>query len=347
MFFRARKSAPPPMTLEGALGPNDRLDAASAMPAPNPDALAICADGALLFSSGASVLRLRAWGQAPEPFAEFEAPVTALASSPGGRVAAGLSGGALRVLDAAGHPLSGWNPPAGLKSIVDAMFLSDDDLVLVDHGYAEGEPMLPLATWDQEARGRIAQANREQAPRFIAERLWCPMSVARDAGGELLFTEFERARIVDIGGHIRQSGYPGYLGRLRKSGSGFLLACLSRRDALIEFLKTERAFVEDMKARVAPSQWIAPRLDPGFRHDFPIELGATRLFGEVKPWAPSFSYGLLIELDASLAPLGSAQSRAHGRRHGVSDALDWNGEVIAVSKASEELLKFGRSEYES
>ena len=347
MFFRARNSAPPPMTLEGALGPNDRLEAASAMRAPAPDALSVAADGSLLFSSGASVLKLRAWGQPPEPFAQFPAPVTALAGSPGGRVAVGLSGGALSVLDPAGRPLSGWRPPAGLKSIVDAMFLSEDELVIVDHGYAAGEPMLALAAWDEEGRGRIAKVSREEAPRLIAEGLWCPMGVARDAGGELLFTEFERARIVEIGGRARRSGYPGYLGRLRRTGSGYLLTCLSRRDSLIEFLKTERAFVADMKARVAPSHWIAPRLDPAFRHDVPIEAGATRLFGEIKPWAPSFSYGLIIELDHNLAPIGSAQSRAHGRRHGVSDATIWNEDMVAVSKASEELLRLGRGEGET
>ena len=327
------------MTLEGALGPNDRLDAASAMPAPAPDALALASDGGLLFSSGASVLKLRAWGEAPEPFAAFEAPVTALASSPGGRVAVGLSGGALAVLDAAGRRLSGFRPPEGLKSVVDAMFLSEDQLVVVDHGYGESESMLSLATWDEAGRGRIAEINREAAPRLIADKLCCPMGIARDGGGKLIFTEFERARIVEVGGRVRQSGYPGYLGRLRRRASGYLLTCLSRRDSLIEFLKTERAFVADMKARVAPSHWIAPRLDPGFRHDFPIELGATRLFGEVKPWAPSFSYGLIIALDDKLAPVGSVQSRAHGRRHGISDAMIWNEEMIALSKASEELLK--------
>lgn len=347
MFSWRRKSAPPSMTLEGALGPNDRLDTASAMRAPAPDALSVAADGSLLLSSGASVLKLTAWGEAPAPFAQFESPVTALAASPGGRVAVGLSGGALSVLDPAGRRLTGWTPPAGLKSIVDAMFLSEDELIVVDHGYAETEPMLSVAAWDQEGRGRIAQVNCQQAPRLIADGLWCPMGVARDASGELIFTEFERARIVEIGGRVRQSGYPGYLGRLRRTGNGYLLTCLSRRDALIEFLKTERAFVADMKAHVAPSHWIAPRLDPRFRHDFPIELGATRLFGEIKPWAPSFSYGLLIQLNDKLAPFGSAQSRAHGRRHGLSDAAIWNGDMIAVSKASGELLNLGRSEGEA
>ncbi|HLH49790.1 MAG TPA: strictosidine synthase, partial [Roseiarcus sp.] len=178
-------------------------------------------------------------------------------------------------------------------------------------------------------------------PRVLAAGLRCPMGVARDARGELIVTEFESARIVDLSGAVRQAGYPGYLGRLRQTATGYVMTCLSRRDPLIEFLKSERKFVEAMKATIPPRHWIAPRVNPEFSHDFPIELGATRLFGEIKPWAPSFSYGLVIELDDALMPIGAAHSRADGRRHGISDALVWNGDLIAVSKASGELLNLG------
>ena len=69
------------------------------------------------------------------------------------------------------------------------------------------------------------------------------------------------------------------------------------------------------------------------------EAGATRLFGEIKPWAPSFSYGLVIETDERLVPTASAHSRANGRRHAISDAVGWNEDIIAVSRASGELLR--------
>ena len=341
MFLWRGKSAPPAMTLEGALGPNDRLESAVATPIEAPDALAVAADGRLLVSSGPRVLTLAAWGEAPALWAEFAAPVTALAVSPGGQVAVGLSGGALELRERDGRP-PGWAAPAGVKSVVDAMFLSEDELVIVDHGYGPEEPVMSTAPWDDAGRGRLVAVRRQEAPRVLAEGLWCPMGVGRDAEGGIVVSEFERARIVGADGRVRQAGFPGYLGRFAKTETGYLLTCLSRRDPLIEFLKTEREFVKDMKARVPPSHWIAPRLDPQFRHDFPIELGATRLFGEVKPWAPSFSYGLLIELDARFAPVGSAQSRAHGRRHAISAALLWNGDIVAVSKASGELLNLSR-----
>ncbi len=154
-------------------------------------------------------------------------------------------------------------------------------------------------------------------------------------------TELERARVVEASGKVLQAGYPAYLGRIRKIDNGYAIACLSRRDPLIEFLKTEREFVARMKAEIDPRHWISPRATPEFSHDFPIELGATRLFGEIKPWAPSFSYGLVIETDRAMTPVGSAHSRANGIRHAISDVVAWNESLIAVSRASEEILKFG------
>ena len=61
------------------------------------------------------------------------------------------------------------------------------------------------------------------------------------------------------------------------------------------------------------------------------------------PGRPPYSYGLVIELSSALMPVGSAHSRADGRRHAISDALVWNGDLVAVSKASGELLNLGCS----
>jgi len=329
------------MTLEGVLGPNNRLEEARAIRVASPDALSVGADGRLFLSSGRSVLSLRKWGEAPQAFTEFERPVTALASSKGGALAVGLLGGGLTVCDGSGRALPGWKQPPGLKSAADAAFLSEDELAIADHGYGPAEPLLSVAPWDDAGRGQLVVARRDADARVLAGGLNCPMGVSLDERGAPIVTEFERARIVDMSGRVRQAGYPGYLGRLRKTAEGYLLVCLSRRDPLIEFLKTEPGFVDAMKATIAPELWIGPRVNPEFAHDFPIELGATRLFGEIKPWAPSFSYGLMIELSDALTPVASAHSRADGRRHAISDALVWNGDLVAVSRASGELLNMG------
>ena len=347
MFFKSRKEEPPAMTLEGVLGPNGRLDEAPGMRVAAPDAMCIAHDGQLLFSDGNAVRRLGTWGGEPQLWRRFDLSVTALFSSPGGLVAVGLASGQIVVCDAAGQAVSGWTLQTGFSSVVDGLFLSEDELVLVDCGYAAGETVLSIAPWDNTPRGNVVALKRSGETRTLASGLHCPMGICRDADGGLIVTELERAHIADTTGKVRQSGYPAYLGRIRQTSRGFALACLSRRDPLIEFLKTEVAFVAEMKAGIDPRHWISPRISPEFSHDFPIELGATRLFGEVKAWAPSFSYGLMIELDNSLMPTRSAHSRANGIRHAISDVVEWYGAMLVVSKASGEILNLGAREDQS
>lgn len=341
-FLRPRRQQMPTMTLEGVLGPNGQLDEAKGLHVNAPDALAIAADGSLLFSSGSDVLALRDWHGEPEIRTKFDASVTALGCSPGGLVAVALEGGRIVVLDAGGKPVEGWELPAGrIAGLVDCAFLDDDELLLIDCGYEDGAELLARASWDDVGRGQLISLRRSGKMRIILSDLHAPMGVCFDNGGNALVSLLERASIVDMTGKIVQSGYPGYLGRIRRTQNGYALACLSRRDPLIEFLKTEDAFVAEMKAKIAPHHWIAPRINPGFSHDLPIELGATRLFGEIKPWAPSFSYGLLIETDGKLMPVTTSQSRANGQRHAICDVILWNGDLIAVSKASGEILNLG------
>jgi len=328
------------MTLEGVLGPNSWVDDATGMPVETPQALCAAGDERLLFSSGNAVLTIGKWGRKPELWCEFDQPVTALCVSPGGMIGVGMADGTLAVRDTVGQTVDGWAAPEGLASVADCIFLSEDEIAIVDSGYRAGEDMLAIAPWDDIPRGQVVAIDRNGASRRLADNLHCPTGVARDAAGGLILTLLERASVVEMSGKVRQSGYPAYLGRIRSTDTGYLISCLSRRDPLIEFLKTETEFVAEMKAKIEPRHWISPRANPEFSHDFPIELGATRLFGDIKPWAPSFSYGLVIETDKNFIPTGSAHSRANGSRHAISDAVSWNGDVIAVSKASGELLRF-------
>lgn len=341
MLLSRKRREPPAMTLEGVLGPNSLLDDAAGMRVQGPGALCVSSKGNLLFSSGKGICSLSKWGDEPEVWAEFDAPVSALCMSPGGLVAVGLEGGRLSVRDGAGQPSEGWTHLADLVSVTDCAFLSEDEIVVVDNGYRADEIVLAVAPWDGVARGKVVTVNRNRGAHVLASNLHCPMGISLDRAGRPIVSQLERASIVDMAGTVRQSGYPAYLGRIRKTDTGYLMACLSRRDPLIEFLKTEKEFVAEMKARIEPRHWISPRSNPEFNHDFPIELGATRLFGEVKPWAPSFSYGLVIEMDEHLMPIGSAHSRANGTRHAISDVCLWNGDLIAASRASGEILNLG------
>lgn len=342
IFFKSRNSKPPAMPLEGVLGPNSLLDEASSLSVKQPDALALASDGRLLISTGSSVSSIDKWGQDPQRLFSVSHRVTALDVSPGGQIAIGVETGEVHVY-LPGQDQPAWTIPAssGNSPAVDCLFMDEDDLAVVTNGYTSAQEALARSPWETARTGTVTVHSRSAATRVIAGGLSCPMGICSDERGDMIITEMEASRVVDPSGRVRGTGFPAYLGRIRKTQQGFLLSCLSRRDPLIEFLRTEQDFVEEMKKTVDARHWISPRTTPEFSHDFPIELGATRLFGEIKPWAPSFSYGLLIMLDNDLNPGSSAQSRANGRRHAISDAVVWNGDVIAVSQASGEILNLG------
>jgi len=341
MFFKSKTPQPPAMTLEGVLGPNGRLDEAKSMPVDQPRNLCVTADGNLVFSAGKDICVLKKWAGKPVVLGSFAHPVSALCTSPGGLIAVGMAGGAIAVCDADGRPLDDWAVSVPLQSVNDCAFLSEDEIAVADCGYANEDDVLSIAPWDEVARGRVVAIARSGKVHNLGPDLHAPMGLCRDAGGKMLVTLMERAAITDVTGQVQQGGYPAYLGRLRKTATGYVMACLARRDPLIEFLKTEKEFVAEMKASMASKYWISPRANPEFSHEFPIELGATRLFGEIKPWAPSFSYGLVIEMDENLMPVASAHSRANKSRHAITDVLEWQGDLIVVSKASGEILNLG------
>jgi hypothetical protein len=341
MLFGSQRREPPGMTLEGALGPNDRIERAAGVRIDEPEVLCVAADGRLLASSANQVLAFAAWGEAPALWRAFDQRVTALAASPAGLVAVGLADGRLVVHGEGGAVAEGWQAPAGLMAVTDCVFAGNDEILAVDSGYRDDGDFLPMAAWDEEARGGVVVVPRGGAARRVATGLHCPFGICLDSAGRPVVSLVERASLVDLAGKVLQSGYPAYLARVRRTSTGYALACLSRRDPLIEFLKHEPGFVAEMKRGMEPRYWIAPRASPEFSHEFPIELGAARLFGEVKPWAPSFSYGLVIETDESFMPLASAHSRANGRRHAISDVAEWQGRLIAVSRASGEILDLG------
>jgi len=330
------------MPLEGVVGPNSLLDEAPSLPMKEPDALAVAADGRLLISVGSSVWSLGSWGEEPRLHLSSSRRVTALTASAGGGIAVGLDSGEVQIYPR-GQQQPAWTiaGPSNSGAAVDCMFLDEDELAVVRSGYASVREALAMSPWETVQGGSVTRHSRDGTARLIAGNLSCPMGICRDEGGNPLITEMDAARVIDPSGRVRGTGFPAYLGRIRKMSQGYLLCCLSRRDPLIEFLRTEQDFVDEMKRTINPRHWISPRITPEFSHDFPIELGATRLFGEIKPWAPSFSYGLLIKLDKKLMPYGSAQSRANGRRHAISDAVVWNDDVIAVSQASGEILNLG------
>jgi hypothetical protein len=167
------------MTLEGVLGPNNRLDQAAGFKTKAPEALCVASGGRLLFSSERTVYSLERWGEPPLLWREFDAPISAMSSSPGGLVAIGLADARLVVCSKDGQAGAGWQTPAEQTSIADCLFLSETELVVVDHGYGVDQNVLSVAPWDQAQRGGIFLIKRSDAPHAVARGLHCPTIEAR------------------------------------------------------------------------------------------------------------------------------------------------------------------------
>src|SRR5215472_4545785 len=102
------QNAIPP--LDGALSPNDRLDACTPIcnPLPGLDDVVAAPDGALFVSAGRQVLKLSGAGFATRTqIAEFEGDAGGLAIHPDGRLLVCVAGRGLAAIDPA-RPVPSW-----------------------------------------------------------------------------------------------------------------------------------------------------------------------------------------------------------------------------------------------
>ena len=121
---------------------------------------------------------------------------------------------------------------------------------------------------------------------------------------------------------------PVYPSRLSPAaGGGYWLTAFVARSQLVEFVLREPAYRRRMMAEIDPEYWIAPRLRSGLSFKEPMQGAHIKTMGVVKPWAPPRSYGLVIRLDASGAPLYSLHSRVDGDNHGVVAAVECDGDL--------------------
>ncbi len=344
MFTRKKPRASRILLLDGPLRPNDLLDRAGAMAVADPDDLCLTRDGALLLSSGARLLRLRDWGGEFDELAVFDHPIGALATRDDGLIAVGLRGGGLHLLASDATPLPVWAAPRGsaTNNIRALRFLRDGALLVAnacaDPGTDAADDIRDL--FAPAGTGQVLRLTETGTGEVLASGLRYPHGLTETASGDVLIAESWAARVRDPAGKAVLTDAPGYPARITPTpDGGHILSLFARRDPLIEFVLSEPKFLARMTAEIDPAYLIAPRLGVDHDHRLPTQMGATRLFGETKPWAPSFSYGLVIRLDADFTPLASAHSRADGARHGITAALDWRGDLIAISKGAGALLK--------
>jgi hypothetical protein len=341
---RASVTVPP---LDGALKPNNRLeDARAAIASSEPDNLVVL-DGAAVWSSGTELLRTGVDGE-PVRFATMDGVISAMAvSAAQGCVAVACEGRGISVLDRSGADTglgrkSGW-PVA----CITAMAFADEETLIVCVGSAETK----LDAWQRDLlEHRRAGAlwrldiSHGEAKRLVGG-LGFPNGIVLANDGGLIVSEAWDARLVKYGANGREiavlvDDLPGYPGRLSRSpDGGYWLTVFAPRSPLIEFVLREDAYRHAMLAEVPPQYWIAPALRSGVSFHEPMQGGALKQMGVLKPWAPTLSYGLVIELDGNFVPLQSLHSRAGGRRHGITSALEFDGQLWLTAKGGDEVVR--------
>ena len=344
-WFRGQAVTIPPM--DGALRPNTALDdgAAELLEAAAPDNLA-ASGGQVFYSSGHDLLRLPAYGEAgPAVVARCEAPVSAVACGPDGAVAIGLDDGRILLKDGTldGRTLG----PAefgGLACPTALAFGAAGTLFVCQGSSAHRPSDWVVDLMSKNACGSVWRVDLAAGRcERLAGELAFPYGILPDAAGGVVVAESWRHRLLRVkpGSGIEPvlTKLPGYPARLAAGADGGAWLCLfAPRNRLIEFVLEEEAYRADMMREVAREYWIAPALSSGAQFLEPLQCGGVKTMGIHKPWSPTRSYGLLVRLDRNLRPVASFHSRANGRRHGITSAVEHDRRVLVTAKGGNAIL---------
>jgi hypothetical protein len=348
------QNAIPP--LDGALSPNDRLDACTPLgdPLPDLDDVVAAKDGSVYVSAGKKVLKLGGSRLADRSLvAEFEGEAGGLAIHPDGRLLVCVAGRGLAALNPA-NPNPRWLESAdgrgfaGLTSVTSA---PDGRIFAVEGSTGRRPDQWRHDLIEKRSNGRlVACGSALDSAKVLLSDLPYPYGVAVSADGkELWLTEAWAHRLTrfaltgdGIGPReVVAPNLPGYPARLHLDAhGGFFLGLFARRTHLIEFVLKEDDFRKEMVETVAPDYWIAPAFAGGSDCLEPMQIGAVKALGIQKPWAPPRSYGLLVHLDGDGNVTDSLHSRAGGRFHGVTGACDTQYGVLIAARGAGRLLLY-------
>jgi hypothetical protein len=318
----------PPM--DGALRPNTRLEDGEVVARiAAPDNLVLYR-GQVLLSSGATILALDVGSGAVTDWRRCAAEVTALAVQ-GDTLAIGLADGSLVLSGDGDRTVTAPGP------CVTALADGGAGRLILCVGSARN----PVGDWKRDllqggVTGSVWSLGFDGAAERLADGLAWPCGAAMADGG-VVVVEAWRHRLTQEGAAL-VTDLPGYPSRLSPAGDGWWLTVFAPRNQLIELTLREHAYRERMMREIAPQHWIAPSLSPAVDFNEPMQGGAIRTHGIIKPWAPTRSYGLLVRLDAQFQPVASYHSRADGRFHGVTSALQVGDQVLVTSRGGNAVL---------
>jgi len=302
----------------------------------------------LVCSEGAGLMRLRTAGDSLEAAEErtFSSEITCLAADASGALAIGLDGQGI-ILQGGRHDGVEIKAVGGapLRSPSAALFLDPDTLVV-----ANGSAEYMMSDWKRDLMNRRSTGSvwhialgksREATP--LARNLAFPYGLALGDNGVVLASESWRHRVVALESNKPRavlSDLPAYPARIAPAaGGGFLLALFAPRNQLIEFVLREEAYRHRMVSSIDPAYWIAPALSSGLSFLEPIQGGARKKLNMLKPWSPSWSYGLVVRCDANMRSIASFHSRADGSIHGVTALVESGGALLVGAKGSGAIVR--------
>jgi len=332
--------------LDGGLSPNDALDGFSQIwqSAQEPDDIA-AVGGRLVVSSGSSLELIDPSGRHEAAVLELPERVGALAAGGSALLYAVTIDGPIYEVTVAADALQvSAELPGGLACPTAAVF--DNGSLLVAVGSTTHAP----DEWSRDlmTKGRTGQVIEVAVPsgtqRVIADNLAWAGGVVATAGGSLLVSETWRHRISRIDratGATTQLTRPlaGYPTRITAStGDQVLVAFLSLRTHLVEFVLREDEFREEMMRTIAPEFWIAPAHGTTGERWEPLQIGSIKHLNVTKPWAPPRAYGLVAAMDAGGDFLTSWHARVGSPRSGVTGVALLDGHPAVVSRGSRSVL---------
>lgn len=345
----------PPM--DGALKPNHLIDAAPpGLSIAGADNLVACGERRLV-SSGTAILALDADGTSPfDDGAGGRGEVLAMAATARGSLAVARADSGIAIVagphrgrtlgDLSGTPM---------RCITCLQFLDDDRLVVCEGSRVNAADHWQRDLLDNHSSGSVWLLDLKGSgkPRRLVAGLAFPYGVATASADEIVVAESWNSRLLklrlDDGGRrtsdVVLSGIPGYPARLSPAADGHTwMTVFAPRSQLIELVRREKRFRRAMMAEVDPQYWVSAALSSGTSFREPMQGGALKQMGILKPWAPTRSYGLVVLLDRAFQPVASFHSRTGGRRHGITSVLEIEaGALLVASKGAGEVFTLDSS----
>ena len=337
--------------MDGPLKPNTALDQAPiTLNLPEIDNLT-AVTGGLACSQGRTLLRLESAMQtdglpALKAVSERSLPadISCLATDGEKALAIGCDGQGIEIHGGRHHGLR-IEAVNGTKlgTPTAALFLDPDTLII-----ANGSADYGMADWKRDLMNhgssgsiwRVSLGAQVQPAVLLARNLAFPYGLAVAPDNKLFVSESWRHRVIAIDAASSQpprivlADLPAYPSRITSSESGYWLALFAPRNQLVEFVLREEAYRRKMVANIDPAYWIAPALVSGISFLEPIQGGARKKLNMLKPWSPSWSYGLVVQCDKAMRPIESFHSRADGHVHGVTSLSEYGGYLFVAAKGS-------------